>query len=366
VNVRAADAAVGPEFAKGFAVVPRSIGGEAYGLADSRQSSATPARSQGVLEGQFRFDVDEAAGHDKVLGDPITAPLLEGLDLVLRGAIKLLACDVLVDFRRAFAVRTVGAAKISRVGSMSGSFSVRFGSRARTGVRTVEPARGTLGAAAKLLAVPVVKTSTLPLPLAGGTLTKRLTIPITKRLTIPITKRLTIPITKRLTIPITKTTTLTIRTTLTVTVGLTVAFTGRTLTIRTTLTVTVGLTVAVSKTTTLTSTLTRRTLTKRPTLTVTVGLTVAFTGRTLTIRTTLTVAKWLTVPIAEPTALTVTKRLTIPVTRAVVPCPEAARISSRVVVRTERAAIFAVSAEVAAIAAAVLSHDGFLLLRAPG
>ena len=121
MNVGAADPAVGAEFAKRFAIVAGSVGGQAHGFADGGQTSATAAGSQGVLEGQLRVDVDEAAGHHQVLGDPICALAFKGLDLVLRDPVEFLARNVVVDLRGTLAVRAVGAAQITRVRNTRGT-----------------------------------------------------------------------------------------------------------------------------------------------------------------------------------------------------------------------------------------------------
>ncbi|WP_184741977.1 hypothetical protein, partial [Arthrobacter sp. AZCC_0090] len=66
------------------------------------------------------------------------------------------------------------------------------------------------------------------------------------------------------------------------------------------------------------------------------------------------------------TTRTITKRLTIAVTASVaftvVPGTESSRVAPGIVVGAERATIASATAEVAAVAAVVLSHDGFLLL----
>lgn len=76
----------------------RGVGGQADGFADCTEAAASPARREGVLEGQFRLVVNQAAGHHQVAGNPLGALRLKGLDLVLRGAVQLLARDILIDF----------------------------------------------------------------------------------------------------------------------------------------------------------------------------------------------------------------------------------------------------------------------------
>ncbi|GAC1381790.1 MAG: hypothetical protein NVSMB43_22930 [Pseudarthrobacter sp.] len=70
-----------------------------------------------MLEGKLGFFIDQAASHDEVAGNPLRALGFERLDLVLGGAVKFLARDILIDLRGPFAVRTVGAAKITRIGN---------------------------------------------------------------------------------------------------------------------------------------------------------------------------------------------------------------------------------------------------------
>ena len=97
VHVGAADPAVGPEFPKRLAIVAGCVGGQADSFADGREASAAAAGRQGMLEGKLRLLVQKASGHDEVAGHPFGAVGFEGLDLVLRGAVKFLARDVLVD-----------------------------------------------------------------------------------------------------------------------------------------------------------------------------------------------------------------------------------------------------------------------------
>ena len=117
VHVGPTDAAVRTEFTQGFAVVAGGVGRQANRFADYREAATAAACSKGVLEGQFGLNVDQPASHDQVLGDPPGALLLKGLDLVTRGAVELLARDVLINFRGTFAVRTVGAADVLGVGN---------------------------------------------------------------------------------------------------------------------------------------------------------------------------------------------------------------------------------------------------------
>ena len=99
MHVGAADPPVGAELAQGFAVVAGGVGRQAHGFADGREAAPAAAGCEGVLEGQLRLVVDQAAGHHQVAGHPLGAVVLEGLDLVLRGAVQFLARNVVVDLR---------------------------------------------------------------------------------------------------------------------------------------------------------------------------------------------------------------------------------------------------------------------------
>ncbi len=236
--------------------------------------------------------------------------------------------------------------------------------------RTVKVPRAALGAVTKRLAVTVATEGTT-LTITGRTVTERTTFAVTsrtvtERTTFAVTSRTVTTITKRLSITIpTEGTTLTI-TGRTVTDGTTFAVTGRTVT-----------TIVAERTT---LTITSRTVTERTTFAVT-GRTVTtivaerttltITSRTITTivaeRTTLTItSRTITTIVAERTTLTITSRTIVAV--PVFPGTESSRISAGIVVGAVRTAVVPVPAEVSAIAAAiaavVLSHGGFLLLRA--
>ncbi|WP_227007485.1 hypothetical protein [Pseudarthrobacter sp. AB1] len=346
-------------------------------------------------------------------GHPLGALVLKGLDLVLRSAVKLLARDILIDFRRTLAVRAVGAAKITRVGytdrPVFGTFPAKL---TGAGVSTVEAAWGTVLAVAERLAVVAARESTtFAVAITAGTITEGLVVAIAVRLAIPATEGtpLTVTlttgtITKGLVVAIAVRLTLT-----TTTERLTVVAARQSTTFAVTLatgTITKGLVVAVAIRLTLTTTTERLTLTttterltlttttERLTLTTTEGtpLTVTLTTGTITkglvvavaVRLTLTTTtERLTLTTTEGTPLTVTLttgtiterlvvaitvRLTVPATTerltltgtrrtlrslgvTVFPGTESTRIAAGIVVAAERTAVLT-----AAVAAVVLSH----------
>ncbi|WP_423184268.1 hypothetical protein [Arthrobacter sp. NyZ413] len=297
-----------------------------------------------MLERQLRVNIDESTGHDEVLGNPVTIGALKGLDLVLGDTVQLLARNVVVDLRRPLTIGAVRASQVRRVRYTVRTLCPRAAKAAPLGTGSIEPTRPAVGAFTEAPALTVA--------LATGAITKRLPITITIGFTVTVTKRL--PIT------ITVTRTLTIRFTVTVTetATFTIALTARTITKR--------LPITITEAPTLTIALTARTITKRLPITVTEGLTVTITvTRTLTIRFTVTVTEVPTLPVAIA-ARTLTKRLVFTAGRAsaVVPGAESSRIAPGIVVGTERTAVATATAVVTAIAAVVLSHDGFLLLRA--
>ncbi|MGF6835970.1 hypothetical protein QF015_004172 [Paenarthrobacter sp. TE4293] len=117
VHIGTADAAVCTEFTQGLTVVARGVGGKAHSFTDNGETPATAACGQGMLEGQLGLNVDQPASHDQVLRNPACTLLLEGLDLVARGAVEFLARNVIVNLGRTFAIRTVGAADVLGVGN---------------------------------------------------------------------------------------------------------------------------------------------------------------------------------------------------------------------------------------------------------
>ena len=75
------------------------VRGQAYGFTDGGEAATASAGREGVLEGQLRFVVNQASGHHEVAGHPLGAVVLEGLDLVLRGAVQFLARNIVVNLR---------------------------------------------------------------------------------------------------------------------------------------------------------------------------------------------------------------------------------------------------------------------------
>jgi hypothetical protein len=343
-----------------------------------------------VLEGKFRFVVDEAAGHDQVTGNPLRTLRLKGLDLVLRGAVKLLACDVLIDFGRAFPVRAVGTAQVTRVGDACRPVLLPVSSEtAGTGVAL---ARITAAGASIEAAGRAVLTVTERLPVVAVTeaaafavfparaVSIGLVLPVAIRLPVAVAERLPVAVAERLPLSVTKVATLPITLTarsvtegpvVPVTVLLAfstaaestataIAFTARSVTEGTVVvTVTVRLPLTATETATLPVTFTAGTVTEGLAVTVTEGLPFATTepaAITFTLRAG-TVTKGL--------AVTVSERLPLPaagcplrevVVVAVTAGPEPARVPTGVVVSPERTAV------VSAVTAVVLGHDGFLLL----
>ncbi|MGO4585986.1 hypothetical protein AB4Z38_19210 [Arthrobacter sp. 2RAF6] len=263
---------------------------------------------------------------------------------MLRDPVELLARNVVVDLRGTLAVRAVGAAQIRRVRNPRGTIFPGSAAEATSlGAWAIKLAGTALGAVAEATALSVA--------LAARTVAERLAVTVTKGLAVTVAKGLAVAITltartitKRLTIAITKT-------------RARIPITTRTITKTTALTVASWLTIPITKRLTVTITLTARTITKRLTIAKTRAR-IPITTRTITKTTALTVASWLTIPI--------TKRLTIPITASsavtVVPRTESSRLAPGIVIRAERTAVATATAEVAAVAAVVLSHDGFLLL----
>ncbi len=406
VYVRSADTAVGTEFTQCLAIVAGSVSRQTHSFTDSRETATAAACSQGVLERKLRFNVDQAPGHDQVLCNPACALLFKGLDLVTRGTVEFLARDVVIDLGGTFAVRTVCAADVLGVGDPCRTLFPGIAAVTAEGAtltitgRTVTAggAVTTVGAVAERLAVTeglaiAVATEGTTLTITGRTVTERLaisTIVVEGTAVIAITTRtVKVPraalgaVTKRLAIAVaTEGTTLTITgRTVTERLAVTVATEGTTLTItgRTVTTITKRLSITIPTEGT-TLTITGRTVTERTTFAVT-GRTVTtivverttltITSRTVTTivveRTTLTItSRTVTTIVVERTTLTITSRTIVAV--PVFPGTESARISAGIVVGAVRTAVVPVPAEVSAIAAAiaavVLSHGGFLLLRA--
>ncbi|WP_404594654.1 hypothetical protein [Paenarthrobacter histidinolovorans] len=362
-----------------------------------------------------------------MLRDPACALLFECLDLVSCGAIQFFARDVIVDLGGTFAVRSVGAADVLGVGHPGRTLFPGIAAVAAEGPtltitgRTVSErltitvtAGGAIATVTERLAI-TIATERTTLAITGRTVTERLAISTivvegaaviaitTRTIEVPratlwaVTERLTITVTtERTTLAITSRT-VTERLTITVTTErTTLAITSRTVTERLTITVTTeGTTLAITSRTVTerltitvttegtTLTITSRTITERLTITVTTeGTTLTITSRTITERLTITVTtegttltitsrtitERLTIStiVVERTTLAITSRTIVVV--PVFPGTESARISAGVIVRAVRTAFVPVPAEVSAIAAAiaavVLSHGGFLLLRA--
>ncbi|MCP9000119.1 hypothetical protein NFC73_10305 [Pseudarthrobacter sp. RMG13] len=331
-----------------------------------------------MLESQLGLFVDQASGHYQVAGNPLGALVFQGLDLVLRSAVKLLARDILIDFRGTFAVRAVGAAKITRIGYTDRAvFRTVPAELPGAGITAVETAGGTVLAVTKRLAVVATgEPTTLTVTFAARTVTVGLVVTVTIGFTFAAAKAATLTVTLAAR-------TITKRLVVTVTVGFTfaaaerfpvsaaeaatlaIALAARTVTKRLVVTVTIGFTFAAAKAATLTVTLAARTITERLVVTVTVRL--PLTTAAACERFPFSAAgEWLALSSTEgPTlaitfaARTITKRLTFAGTRralrsvwvTVFAGTESARVAARIVVAAERTAVLA-----AAVAAVVLSH----------
>ncbi|GAC1602574.1 MAG: hypothetical protein NVS3B6_13310 [Pseudarthrobacter sp.] len=362
-----------------------------------------------MLEGKLGFFIDQAASHDEVAGNPLRALGLQRLDLVLGGAVKFLARDILIDLRGPFAVRTVGAAKIARIGNTDLTVLAPVPAElAGTGVAAVETPRRTLLTVAKRLAIVTAgESATFAVAFAARTIAKGLAVAVTVRLVVTVTVRLALTATAE-GLPLSAAEPSTIPLAFaarTVTKGLAVTVTVRlvvTVTVRLALTATTeGLPLSAAEPSTIPLAFAARTITKGLAVTVTERfalspasteaptITIALPARAIAIRLVIAVtvgfpltapAEWLAFPAAEPAAVplafaarTITERLVVTltvglalseglaVTRAgralrclripVFTGTESARLSAGIVRAAERPAVIA-----AAISAVVLSH----------
>ncbi|WP_253190677.1 hypothetical protein [Arthrobacter sp. SRS-W-1-2016] len=266
---------------------------------------------------------------------------------MLRDPVEFLARDVVVDLGGTLAVRAVGAAQIRRVRNPRGTFFPGSAAEAASlGTWAIELAGTALRAVAEATTLSVAFAARTVTEGLAVTITERLPVTITKRLPVTITERLPVTITERLPVTITETRaripittrTITKRLTIPVTEGLTIP-------------VTEGLTIPVTEGLTIPVTVAARPITKRLTIPVTeTRARISITTRTITKATALTIADRLPIPVTASGAVTV------------VPGTEPSGVAPGIVVGAERAALATATAEVAAIAAVVLSHDGFLLL----
>ncbi|MCO4250995.1 hypothetical protein, partial [Pseudarthrobacter raffinosi] len=296
-----------------------------------------------MLESQLGLFVDQASGHYQVAGNPLGALVFQGLDLVLRSAVKLLARDILIDFRGTFAVRAVRAAKVTRVGYTDRAvFCTVLAELAGAGIATVKAAGGAVLAVSERLAVVTAgETSTFAVTFAARTVTIRLVVTVTigfafaaaaKGLPVSAaTKGLALSAAKAATFAVTfAARTVTIRLVVTVTIGFAFAAAAKGLPVSA---ATKGLALSAAKAATFAVTFAARTVTIRLVVTVTIGFAfaaaakglpvsaatkglalsaakaatfaVTFAARTVTIRLPLTVTL---------AARTVTKRLVVTVT----------------------------------------------------
>ncbi|WP_285242451.1 hypothetical protein, partial [Pseudarthrobacter sp. fls2-241-R2A-127] len=228
---------------------------------------------------------------------PLSALRLKGLDLVVGGAVQFLARDVLIDFRRTFAVRPVGAAEIGRVRHADGALILAVTAKTAgagaataglgTGICTIETAWRPVLPVSEGLAVVAAETATISITVTTRTITERLPVtvtagtttePPTVTLTITtrtITKRLPITITKRLPIPVTEGFPVTVTAgTTTEPPTVTLTITTRTITKRLPITITKRLPIPVTEG--FPVTVTAGTITEPPTVTLTI------TTRTIT------------------------------------------------------------------------------------
>ncbi|WP_286132659.1 hypothetical protein [Arthrobacter sp. OY3WO11] len=284
-------------------------------------------------------------------GNPFRTLCFERLDLVLGGAVELLARDVLINLRRPFPVRTVRAAEVAGVGFANGAVFLAVASKgAGTGISsagaTIETARcavlavaaaGTVAAITERLPVlSPAEAAPVSLAVTARTITKRLLVPVTIRLTVTVTERLPLTATAEgLTVTVTK--------------GLPLTATAEGLTV----TVTKGLPLTATAAAPVTLAVTARTITKwllvpvaiRLTVTVTKGLpltataaapvTLAVTARTITKRLLVTIAIRLTVTVTERLPLTATAEgLTVTVTKGLPLATAAGGTSGRIAALT--------------------------------
>ncbi|MHA7289348.1 hypothetical protein ACX80V_06840 [Arthrobacter sp. MDT3-24] len=360
-----------------------------------------------MLESQLGLFVDQASGHYQVAGNPLGALVFQGLDLVLRSAVKLLARDILIDFRGTFAVWAVGAAKITRVGYTDRAvFRTVPAELAGAGITTVEAAGGTVLAVTERLAVVAAgEPTTLTVTFAARTVTIRLVVTVTVRLPVSTAAEgLALSAAEAATLAVAfATRTVTIRLVVTVTVRLplttaaacerfpvpaaeaatlAVTFATRTITVRLVVTVTIrlpfataterlpfsaaakGLSLSTTVGTTLAVTFAARTVTVRLVVAVTIGFAFAAACERFPVSaaaerlalSTATEGPTLAVTFA---ARTITKRLTFAGTWSalrsfwvtVFAGTESPWVAARIVVAAERTAVVA-----AAVAAVVLSH----------
>jgi hypothetical protein len=313
-----------------------------------------------------------------VAGDPFGAVGLKRFDLVLGGAVKFLARDIVVDLGGPFPVRAVGAAEVAHVGYAGGAFflpvaaeSAGAGVAALSATGTaVKAARcaaffltvtavGTVTPVAKRLAVlSSTETAAFTFTIAARTIAKRTVLPIAVRLPVTVTKGLAVTVTERLSLATTETT------------AVTLALTARTIPKRTVLPIAIRLTIAVTERLTVA-------VTERLALTATKAsaVTFALTARTIPKRLLVAVAEGLALTATKASAVTFTiaartipKRLLVAVAEGLSLSPAGCTVGGIVVVPTGPGAESAgfpagvvVSAEPAAVipasvAAVVLSH----------
>ncbi|MFJ4028493.1 hypothetical protein ACIPWF_14050 [Paenarthrobacter sp. NPDC089989] len=310
-----------------------------------------------------------------MLGNPTGVLVFKRLDLVACGPVQLIARDILVNLRRTLTIRTVGASNVLGVRHTGRTVFAGFAETATTGPVLAE------GPAIPTTVVPVaigpitegltVIVTARAIAFAPGTIAERAAVIAVAARTIKVPRTTFRAVTKRLAVTV-------VRPALTI-AGRTLPAACRAVTKGTALTI-AGRTLpaacrAVTKATAVV-TVTARTITKRLPVTTKRTTLIPITARTVgaalgTLSERLAIA-------VKRSALTVTGRTlkglplaigtALVIAISVFPGAEAPGVAAGVVIGTVGTAVSTIPAEVTAIAASitavVLSHYGFLLLRA--
>ncbi|MCV9995501.1 MULTISPECIES: hypothetical protein [Paeniglutamicibacter] len=90
---------MGTEFTQCFGKLTGSVSGQTNCFTNNGNAAATTGSCDGVLIRQLRIDIDQATGHDQVLGYPFVVDVVKVTQFRAGNAVQFLAGYIVINFR---------------------------------------------------------------------------------------------------------------------------------------------------------------------------------------------------------------------------------------------------------------------------